>query len=269
MQAHVEGKPALPVQVANAARSAVVAVDLAVAGLKGPQQSIDGPFGYLPLFESDYDLVPVLRDLSAVRRITEVSWKAFPTGRAAQGGLVAVAELMRLHGVSRDQLQTLTFTAPPLIKRLVGRPAVAGMDVAYARLCLPWLAAVTLTLGEVGLGDFTPERLGDPELLALGQCISVIDDGGRDPAAFTPLIAAAHLKDGRTVKVEIKAMLGAPSNPLTRAQHMDKARRCLGRAGLEQAHQPLAEVFAALETSDDVASALAIEPPERRTPAVN
>jgi len=90
MQAHVEGKPALPVQVGNAARSAMVAVDLAVAGLKGPQRSVDGPFGYLSLFEAGFDLGPVLRDLPTVRRITEVSLKPFPTGRAAQGGLVAI-----------------------------------------------------------------------------------------------------------------------------------------------------------------------------------
>ena len=48
MQAHVEGKATLPVQMAQAARNAVCALDLARAGLPGPRQSIDGKFGYLP-----------------------------------------------------------------------------------------------------------------------------------------------------------------------------------------------------------------------------
>jgi 2-methylcitrate dehydratase PrpD len=264
MQAHVEGKPALPVQVGNAARSAMVAVDLAVAGLKGPQRSVDGPFGYLSLFEAGFDLEPVLRDLPRARRITEVSWKPFPTGRAAQGGLVAIKDLLASGQVAAESLESLVFTAPPLIKRLVGRPAVAGMDVAYARLCLPWLAAVALTFGEVRLGDFTPERLGDPAILALAQRISVVDDGGADPAAFTPLRAVALTRQGARVEARITAMLGAPSHPLSPEQHMEKARRCLAHAGFETAHEGLAEAIAALEQAPDVALALAITAPASR-----
>ena len=256
MQAHVEGKPALPVQVAHAARSALDAVDLAVAGLKGPQCSIDGPFGYLTLFEADYDLEPVLRDLSTVRRITEVSWKPFPTGRAAQGGLVALRTMMDEHGITAANLEALVFSAPPLIKRLVGRRPRAGMDVAYARLCLAYLASTALHRGEVGLADFSPERLNDPAILTLAEKISVIEDGSTDPAAFTPLVATARTTNGRTVDVTIDVMLGSPHHPLTDAQHMEKARRCLDHAGLDLAHEALAERIAGLEAAMDVAGAL-------------
>ncbi len=256
MQAHVEGKPALPVQVANAARSAVVAVDLAVAGLKGPQNSIDGPFGYLTLFEVEYDLAPILRDLASVRRIAQVSWKPFPTGRAAQGGLVAVQTLMQRDGLSAQTLQSLVFSARPLIKRLVGRPALANMDVAYARLCLPWLAAVALTQGEVTLGDFIPARLGDPALKALAERITVIEDGSSDPAAFTPLVAKARTLSGADLEVVIPQMLGSPSHPLTKAQQMEKARRCLAHADLEWAHLSFAEAVASLDLATDAAQAL-------------
>jgi 2-methylcitrate dehydratase PrpD len=256
MQAHVEGKPALPVQVAHASRSALDAVDLAAAGLKGPQRSIDGPFGYLTLFEVEYDLQPILRDLATVRRITEVSWKPFPTGRAAQGGLVALRTLMDAHGLTAANLESLTFSAPPLIKRLVGRRPHAGMDVAYARLCLAYLASVALHRGEVGLADFSLERLNDPVILALAEKISVVEDGSTDPAAFTPLVATARTTDGRAVEVVIDAMLGSPQHPLTDAQHMEKARRCLAHAGLEAAHEALAERIAGLESVADVAEVL-------------
>jgi 2-methylcitrate dehydratase PrpD len=265
MQAHVEGKPALPVQVAHAARAALDAVDLAVAGLKGPQRSIDGPFGYLSLFETAFDLEPIYRDLASVRRIAEVSWKPFPTGRAAQGGLVAVRALMDDHGIAATSLESLVFSAPPLIKRLVGRPASAGMDVAYARLCLPWLAAVALTQGQVWLDDFTPQRLSDPDILALAQRISVIEDGGTDPAAFTPLVATASDRNGGTATVRVDAMLGSPAYPLTHAQHMEKARRCLAHAGMEGIHHRLAETIATLDEAPDVAKALSFELPDLRT----
>jgi 2-methylcitrate dehydratase PrpD len=258
MQSHLEGKPALPLQVANAARAAIVAADLAAAGLKGPHRSIAGPFGYLSLMERASDLAPVLEALSGTRRIAEVSWKPFPTGRAAHGGLVALRALMDRHGLSACGLDRLDFRAPPLIKRLVGRPARLGMDVAYARLCLPWLAATALTYGEVGLGDFTPERLADPGLHALAARIGVIEDGGSDPAAFTPLVAVARTRAGETFEVRIEAMLGAPSNPLSLARHMDKARRCLAHAGLAGAHDELWKAVATLGDAVDAGAALRV-----------
>jgi 2-methylcitrate dehydratase PrpD len=264
MQAHLEGKPALPIQVGNAARSAIVAIDLTVAGLKGPQASIEGPFGYLSLFETEHDLAPVLRDLSSIRRITEVSWKPFPTGRAAHGGLVAVAALMERPEVSAATLEALAFRAPPLIQRLVGRPATAGMDVAYARLCLPWLAAVALSRGAVGLGDFTPERLAEPTLLALAGRITVVADDGNDPAAFTPVLASFTARSGAVFEVVVSSMLGAPSNPLSREQHMDKARRCLERAGLGELHAAFAEAIETFDQSDDAGSALRLPASDMR-----
>ena len=63
MQAHSEGSPLLALQIGFNARNAVVACDLAANGLAGPQHLLEGPFGYLPLFEGDHDLGPVLGEL--------------------------------------------------------------------------------------------------------------------------------------------------------------------------------------------------------------
>lgn len=126
MQAHAEGKPALPVQIANAARGAIMAVDLAEAGLPGPQASIEGPFGYLNLFETAHDLSP-LNDPAPGFLISEVSWKPFPTGRAAHGGIVALQTVIATHGLRADAVAEVVYRAPPLIYRLVGRRPTAEM----------------------------------------------------------------------------------------------------------------------------------------------
>ena len=49
MQAHVEASIALPLQIANASRAAITAVDLAKAGMDGPHDALEGPFGYFKL----------------------------------------------------------------------------------------------------------------------------------------------------------------------------------------------------------------------------
>lgn len=256
MQAHVEGKPALPIQIANAARAALVAVDLALAGMPGVAQPIDGPFGYLSLFETRFDLASAMAGLGQGHRITEVSWKPFPTGRAGHGGIVAVQTLMAEHGVTAGMLETLDYHAPPLIHRLVGRPVQDAMSPGYARLCLPWLAAVTLQRGTVGLGDFRADLLADPVTLALARRITVVADKNPDPAAFVPACAIARLQDGRVLRVDVTAQLGAPAFPLTPKQHRAKARDCLAFVGLEQCDDRLFDAIATLDQADDAAASL-------------
>ena len=81
MQSHVEGGPALALQMGFAAGAAVRAVDLARAGLPGPHDVLEGPFGYFRLYEGEWDLEPAWAELGTVWRITQVSHKPFPTGR--------------------------------------------------------------------------------------------------------------------------------------------------------------------------------------------
>ncbi len=256
MQAHLEGLPTLPVQIAAAARSALEAVEIAELGMPGPVGSIDGPFGYLSLFEQASDLGPVLADLASCRRIVEVSWKPFPTGRAAHGAIVATKALVSDHGLRAEDLLRLVYRAPPLIRRLVGRPAGPNMTVASARLCFPYLGAATLLRGGVGLTDFTPARLADPAVLDLAARIDVLEDGNSDPAAFTPAYAQAETCGGRTLRVDVAAQLGSPHWPLTRRQHLDKAKACLTFADLQGAAPALEDLVSSFPAVKDAGASI-------------
>lgn len=256
MQAHVEGKPALPVQVANAARNALVAVDLARGGMAGVAQPIEGPFGYFALLEKDGDIDAALDLMPPGHHIVAVSCKPFPTGRAGHGGIVAVQRLLAEHGVNADNLDAIEYHAPPLIHRLVGRPAFAGMEPGYARLCMQWLVAITLTRSTVGLGDFSAEALRDPALLALAAKVRVIADSNPGSAAFVPARAVARFSDGRSVEVAMVAQLGSPEWPFTPAQYREKARACLAFAGLADCADRLFDAVAAITTAPDAAAAI-------------
>jgi 2-methylcitrate dehydratase PrpD len=226
MQAHREGKPALPVQIANAARAAIVACDIAQERVPGPHDVIEGPFGYMPLFEGEFDLEKPLSELGRIWRVAEVSHKPFPTGRAAQGGLIGIMRL-RGEGLALDNLESLVLTAPPLIKRLVGRAPIEGMSVNYARLCFPFLGAVAMTRDVVGLSDFDATTLGDSALLAAAARIRVESDGSIDPAAFTPQRLDARLTDGRSLSTTVKALFGSPADPLSPLDQRAKVRSCI------------------------------------------
>jgi 2-methylcitrate dehydratase PrpD len=256
MQAHVEGMPGLALQVAAAARNAVIAADLAASGVPGVSGAIDGKFGYLTLFEHDHDLPPQLATLGNTFAITAVSHKPFPTGRAAHGGIAAVQALCSQHGISAAQIDTLRYVAPSLIARLVGRPAHPGMRVAYARLCLPYLAARTIQHGGIGLDAFSPEALADPGVLALAGRISVEIDDNPDVAAFVPAELRASLRDGRSIHIAMPALPGSPAAPLDAPARLRKLAACLAFGGIGLAAEQLTERIEHLDREQDMGAVL-------------
>lgn len=226
MQAHEEGKPTLPVQLGNAARAGLVAADLAAAGVPAPEDALEGPYGYFALFERSYDACGLADALGAVWRVTELSHKPYPSGRATHGGVEAVLKL-RSQGVRGSALRAMQLSAPPLIHQLVVRPPLAGMGANYARLCFPYVGATALLRGAVGLEHFTADALGDAEVLAAAQRFSASVNEVADPAAFTPQTLTAELADGSSLSVHIDKLLGSPNHPLTESQRLAKVRTCL------------------------------------------
>lgn len=231
MQAHVEASPQLAMQVGFAARSAVTAVELARRGMPGPHAPISGPYGYFALFDGAADPAP-FDELGRAWRICEISHKPFPSGRATHGGIDGLQRLIAAHHLTAGQVKAGRFLVPPLTLRLVGRPAAPGMTVAHARLCLPYVGAVCLRRGAVGLGDFTEAARSDPETLALAARLVACDDGNPDPNALAPARVELDLADGSTVATSVTDVLGSPANPLSPAAARAKFDACGGSARL-------------------------------------
>ncbi|WP_242446052.1 MmgE/PrpD family protein [Sphingopyxis lindanitolerans] len=226
MQAHVEGSIALPLQIAGAARAAVAAVDLVKAGLTGPHDALEGPFGYFRLFDRG-DLAPYADALGSIWRIVEVSIKPFPSGRASHAVLATLDALLREGAVDAGSVATIEAFVPPLIERLVGRPLKADMTPAYARLCLPLLAALMLTDRRIDPRRFTAATFADPAIVALASKLVITCDGNADPNALSPQRLVVTRDDGSTVERIIPATLGHPDAAMSADQ--TEAKRGLAR----------------------------------------
>ncbi len=218
MQAHVEASIALPLQIANAARSAITAVDLVKAGMNGPHDMLEGPFGYSALIDA-LELVRYTKDLGRIWRISEVAIKPFPSGRASHGGLGALAQLREKRGLSLADVARVELFAPPLIQRLVGRPYKRDMAASYARLCFPILAPLMLRDGVIDPSLFVGDDLHAPELTALAQNICITLDGNSDGNAMTP-------QRIMVIDRAIPATLGSIENPMSPAQAAQKYALC-------------------------------------------
>jgi 2-methylcitrate dehydratase PrpD len=255
MQAHVEGSPILPAQVAFNARAALQSCTLAQAPFAAAAAVFEGDFGYLRLFEGEFALEPVLQSLGLDWRIAECSHKPFPAGRATHGGIEGVSVLQQQHGFTAAQVAAVEVFAPPLIIRLVGRPSRAGMGASYARLCMAYAVAKTLLNGKLDLADFRGAALADPATHELANRVSLTNDGNPDPNALAPQRVVVRLHDGSEHRWSCETMLAHPSRPLTQEQHLAKFRRCLDFAAAPlpaDATARLIEAADRLEATDNV-----------------
>jgi 2-methylcitrate dehydratase PrpD len=215
MQAHVEGSIALPLQIANAARAAIACNDLVAAGLSGPHDALEGPFGYFALIESG-DLSRYTSRIGERWLIEEVGVKPYPSGRASHASLATLAQLREHRGLRATDIDRIELIVPPLIKRLVGRPAHADMTPAYARLSLQWLAVMMLNEGRIDPRQF--DRFDDPDLLEAAARISVVEDGSTDANALEPQRLIVTTRSGERIETLIEHTLGSPEAPLDEAQ---------------------------------------------------
>lgn len=222
MQAHVEGSPMLAMQIGLNSRAAVQAVDLARAGFSGPKDILEGPFGYLNLFEDEYDLSVMERSLGKNFQIEQVSHKPFPTGRAAHGTVDGILSLQLQHHFTAEDIHKVDVYGTPLINRLVNRPIKSDMDASYGKLCNGYVAATALLTGKVTALDFEPAMLADPRRLELGKKVHTHLNQCTDPNALAPIQVCVYLKDGSEHKIDLPAVLGHPDRPFKREAQLEK-----------------------------------------------
>ena len=224
MQAHTEGSMLLGMQVGFNARNAVAACDMAAAGLQGPRNILEGPFGFLRLFEDDYDRDVLLGALGQTWRVTELSHKPFPSGRATHGILDGCLRLQREHGFAADEIEGIVAAVPPLINHLVGRPVEHSMTTNYARLCATYVTAHALRHDGIGVDAYEESAIADPASQDLARRIHVQVDGNPDPNALVPVTVSLTLKSGAVHEITIQDVYGSPGNPMTHEAHLDKFR---------------------------------------------
>jgi 2-methylcitrate dehydratase PrpD len=230
MQAHHEGSVALAVQMGFAAAAGFRAADLAQAGLAGPAAWLTGPSGFLAMTEPEHDIAPGLAGLGRAWQVERLSHKPFPSGRLTHPAIDGVQRILAGATLDPARVREVRLLLPPLAMRLVGRPLVPGLTANYARLCLPYVVATTLRFGTVGLADFTPARLGDPETLALAARVAMLPAGSLDENAMVPQAVEIAMADGVRQRMVVTATLGSPENPLSDAAQRAKALACAAAA---------------------------------------
>lgn len=263
MQGHTEGTPTLPLQIGFNARASWQSCDLARAGIPSVHQPLTGRFGYLPMFEKDYDIDATLPGLGEQWSIEQISHKPFPSGRASHGGVEGLMALQAAHGFDADAVRSVTVHGPSLINHLVNRPPVERPSENYARLCMPFVLAKVLQHGHIDLTHYRGEALHDPRTYELSQKVKMVQDDNPDPNAFCPQVVVVELHDGKVFEHRLDTVLACPERPLSREQYLKKFRRCWELSAVElPPPDQIIEMIDGLETLQDCQALVALLGPQ-------
>lgn len=253
MQPHTEGAQVLALQVGFNARTAVNALDLALAGFDGPRYILEGRYGYFRLIEAAGEPEKLVARLGQQWEVQRTSLKPYPSGRATHGALDGLQRLQREHGFSFSDVEAVEIDVPPMVFGLVGRRPSSTMSIGASRLCLAYLVPNLLRDGTISLATYEEARVRDPEILAWSERVTISPDENPDPNAFDPQEARVYLRDGSRLSVQVPASLGSPSYPMTPEQVEDKFRAAMAAGGRADRADAVAAVVARIDECPDAA----------------
>ncbi|KAA8889412.1 MmgE/PrpD family protein [Nocardia colli] len=215
-----------------AAHAAVVAAQLACAGLTGPPTVFEGRFGLLQAFCGERSNPAAIVDgLGARWELPTVFFKPYPCNHFTHAGIDAALR-MRASGIATADIERLELGAPTVVLRTIGEPRadkVQPKSGYHAAFSGPYTVAAAL-LGGGGLGvfhqDFTDRAAAAPERLALADRVTCVADARCDaifPHQF-PAVLTAWLRDGRVRTERVEVNRGGPGNPLSAEELATKFR---------------------------------------------
>ncbi|MET0868089.1 MAG: MmgE/PrpD family protein [Pseudorhodoplanes sp.] len=215
------------------ARAGVTAALLARRGVQAFDRPIEGPGGlYANFARGRFDAERMLHALGQKYEGATVSFKPWPSCRGTHAFVEAALSIARENGFRADRVQRIDVKVSPFFAVLCEPPEQKRRPktAIEGKFSIPFTVALALATGDVGLDDFSRERLSDPKLHALADKVhhTVEPDWTFDQSTRGALILS--FADGHRAAREVREPLGHPANPMDESATMRKFEDCLACA---------------------------------------
>jgi 2-methylcitrate dehydratase PrpD len=189
LQFSVDGAATKPVQVGFAAHNAVLARELAAAGVRGPGAALEGRSGLLHAYSDGADAAELLERWDGVHEIDRTAFKPYPCCRYMHAAIDQLAAIVREHCLDPASIERVRISLPAAGMRLCAYPEERKRrpeTVVDAQFSMYYTAAATLAWGGVRWDDFA--RRDEPQIRALIERITVDEDPAVE--ALVPAMSA-------------------------------------------------------------------------------
>lgn len=236
LQSEHDGTWTKRLQPGLAAGGGVLAAQLAAQGFRGPEEALEGTYGFYRVYLREFDPAPVLSGLGQRFEGERTSLKPYPTCRFTHAPAAALKDLMQtegLHPGDLDRIEARVTSAAfaevcePLPQKL--RPA----SRVHAQFSLPYALACIADHGTIQLNDLSESAIRRPEVLALAERVCCVRDPDLE-AVWGGKIGEAEVRvqtrDGITRKARAFPP-GGPRRPMSEADRLAKIKDCLAWGG--------------------------------------
>ena len=211
-----------------AARSGLLAAQLARYGITGPHRFLEGQAGLFNLHERG-EIAPelVADDFGTLWQVRNLSMKPFPCCRCTHTAIQLALEL-REKGLLPEDIASGEIELGEVNRKIVG----AAFDrthptpIVHAQFNAAYAFAAALRDGKVTIATFTPERIRADDV-AFATAFETRSTPDYPETAIAPARVSITTRDGRVVTAERLTMKGAPDEPMSEAEVFAKFRSCL------------------------------------------
>ena len=160
----------------RASEAGVLAASLAAAGFSGPRTVLEGQFGFLRVFCTEFDEALLTRGLGQEFVVLSTVLKRYPLHATAHAPVKAVRDLAAAHGFAGGDVAGITVTGTA---RMVERHAIAEpADLMLAQYSIPFCVALALYREARDPESFDQSALADPQIRALCRRVQIVPETG-------------------------------------------------------------------------------------------
>jgi len=210
----------------RASEAGVLAASLADAGFAGPKTVLEGQFGFLRVFCSEFDAAELTKGLGRDFVTTSTVLKRYPVHATAHAAVRAVRDLQAEHGFAGSDVEAVTVTGN---QRMVERHAIAEpADLMLAQYSIPFCVAVALFREARDPESYDESALADPQIRGLTRRVKLVPEAASGHGAMGSTVTLL-LADGRRFERHVDSGLLEPGELPDKFTRL--TRGALGEAG--------------------------------------
>jgi 2-methylcitrate dehydratase PrpD len=180
----------------RASEAGVMAASLAADGFEAPRTVIEGEFGFLRVFCTEWDEAHLTRGLGSDFVTLSAVLKRYPCHATAHPAVKAVRDLQAAHGFAGGDVASITVTGT---RRMVERHNILEPpDLMLAQYSIPFCVALALFREARDPESYDQTALADPAIRALTRNVKLVPEAGDAHGAAAGSDVTVTLADGRT-----------------------------------------------------------------------
>ena len=242
-----------------AVRGGITAAMLAKRGVTGSTNTLEGVSGYYKVYHGGcYSRDILVGDLGKRFECENISIKPYPCCRGTHPSADAALSLVRDHGVTADNVDSIEIFCGQGTLGLLGEPAefkTKPRNTVDSQFSLAWVCAAGIAKNRISLESFTEEAIKDPEILRIAAKVKVTYDAKYDTGGLEPIRIEVKLKDGTPRTVEMRTATGSPELPVSFDGCIEKFNGCIDfseRPMPRENADKIIETVKTLETLPDI-----------------